>query len=56
MRAAREDRILSSNSNRSGVEMGSSEQVLGADFVISLLTITSVVGSNIDREIIHLGR
>ena len=47
--AVREGRRQSSNSNRSGVGMGSREQVLGADFMITCLTFISVTGSNVDR-------
>ena len=46
-----EGRRQSSISSRSGVGMGSREQVLGADFVITSLTIASVTGSNVDRVI-----
>ena len=49
--AVSEGRRQSSNSNRSGVGMGSREQVIGADFMITCLTITSVTGSNVDRAI-----
>ena len=38
-------RRQSSISSRSGVGMGSREQVLGADFMITCLTITSVTES-----------
>ena len=47
--AVREGRRQSSISSRSGV--GMREQVLGADFVITSLTIASVTGSNMDRVI-----
>ena len=49
--AVSEARRQSSISSRSGVGMGSREQVLGADFVITSLTIASVTGSNVDRVI-----
>ena len=49
--AVSEGRRQSSISSRSGVGMGSREQVLGADFVITSLTIASVTGSNVDRVI-----
>ena len=49
--AVSEGRRQSSISSRSGVGMGSREQVLGADFVITSLTIASVTGSNMDRVI-----
>ena len=49
--AVSEGRRQSSISSRSGVGMGSREQVLGADFVITSLTIVSVTGSNVDRVI-----
>ena len=48
--AVSEGRRQSSISSRSGVWMGSREQVLGADFVITSLTIASVTGSNVDRN------
>ena len=49
--AVSEGRRQSSISSRSGVGMGSREQVLGADFVITSLTIASETGSNVDRVI-----
>ena len=49
--AVSEGRRQSSISSRSGVGMGSREQVLGTDFVITSLTIASVTGSNVDRVI-----
>ena len=49
--AVSEGRRQSSISSRSGVGIGSREQVLGADFVITSLTIASVTGSNVDRVI-----
>ena len=49
--AVSDGRRQSSISSRSGVGMGSREQVLGADFMITCLTITSVTGSNVDRVI-----
>ena len=49
--AVSEGRRQSSISSRSGVGMGSREQVLGANFVITSLTIASVTGSNVDRVI-----
>ena len=47
--AVSEDRIQSSIYSRSGVGMGSREEVLRADFVIPSLTIASVTGSNVDK-------
>ena len=49
--AVSEGRRQSSISSKSGVGMGSREHVLGADFVITSLTIASVTGSNVDRVI-----
>ena len=49
--AVSDGRRQSSISSRSGVGMGSREHVLGADFMITCLTITSVTGSNVDRVI-----
>ena len=49
--AVSEGRRQSSISSRSGVGMGSREQILGADFVITSLTIASVTGSHVDRVI-----
>ena len=49
--AVSEGRRQSSISSRSGVGMRSREQALGADFVITSLTIASVTGSNRDRVI-----
>ena len=49
--AVSEGRRQSSISSRSGVGMGSREQVLGTDFSITLLPIASVTGSNMDRVI-----
>ena len=49
--AVSDGRRQSSISSRSGVGMGSREHVLGADFMITCLTITLVTGSNVDRVI-----
>ena len=49
--AVSEGRRQSSISSRSGVGMGSREQVLGTDFAITILPIASVTGSNVDRVI-----
>ena len=49
--AVSDGRRQSSISSRSGVGMVSREHVLGADFMITCLTITSVTGSNVDRVI-----
>ena len=49
--AVNEGRRQLSISSRSGVGMGSREQVLGADFMITCLPITSVTASNVNRVI-----